>query len=136
MPTSDRQMTTGLGHGETGTVAGPSARRERPFPWTGGNPAAGEQAAAPDERRDEHTTCWPPSHASFISRGAARIQRDGFVLAVNGSVARTHLINAAQHRGRRGARLARRDDREYRPYARKEQRRQPGCIAGRMPAHL
>jgi len=51
-------------------------------------------------------------------------------------IARTHLINAAQHRGRRDARLARRDDREYRQYARKEQRRQAGCIAGRMPAHL
>src|SRR5687767_4878187 len=40
----------------------------------------------------------------------------------------------AQHRGPRGARLARRDDREYREYLREEQRRQPGCIAGRMPA--
>src|SRR4030095_2925626 len=39
----------------------------------------------------------------------------------------------AQHRGRRGARLARRDDREYREYLREEQRRQAGCIAGRMP---
>jgi hypothetical protein len=29
----------------------------------------------------------------------------------------------------RGARLARRDDREYRQYLRKEQRRQPGCPA-------
>ena len=40
----------------------------------------------------------------------------------------------AQHRGRRGARQARRDDREYREYLREEQRRQPGCIVGRMPA--
>src|SRR5580765_2516814 len=44
-----------------------------------------------------------------------------------------HLMNGAKHRGPRGARLARRDDREYREYLRKEQRRQPGCIAGRMP---
>ena len=29
----------------------------------------------------------------------------------------------------RGARLARRDDREYREYLREEQRRQPGCPA-------
>jgi len=29
----------------------------------------------------------------------------------------------------RGARMARRDDREYRQYLRKEQRRQPGCPA-------
>src|SRR4051812_14600110 len=37
------------------------------------------------------------------------------------------------HRGRRGARLARRDDGEYREYLTEEQRRQTGCIAGRMP---
>src|SRR6185295_5784914 len=49
---------------------------------------------------------------------------------------RTHLINAAKHRGRRGAWLARRDDREYREYLREEQRSQAGCIAGRMPAYL
>ena len=36
----------------------------------------------------------------------------------------------------RGARMARRDDREYREYLREEQRSQAGCIAGRMPAHL
>jgi hypothetical protein len=65
VPTADRQIATGLGHGKTGTLAGPSPRRERSFFWTGGNPAAGEQAAAPDERCDEHTTCWPPSHASL-----------------------------------------------------------------------
>jgi hypothetical protein len=29
----------------------------------------------------------------------------------------------------RGARMARRDDREYRKYLREEQRRQPGCPA-------
>jgi hypothetical protein len=52
----------------------------------------------------------------------------------------------ASHRGRRGAPLTRRDDREYREYLREEQRSQPGaptartvrrgvergCIAGRM----
>ena len=32
----------------------------------------------------------------------------------------------------RGARLARRDDREYRKYSREEQRRQPGCPAREM----
>src|SRR5688500_20114427 len=32
----------------------------------------------------------------------------------------------------RGARMARRDDREYREYLRKEQRSQRGCIARRM----
>jgi PadR family transcriptional regulator, regulatory protein PadR len=38
----------------------------------------------------------------------------------------------ASHRGRRGALLTRRDDREYREYLREEQRSQRGCIAGRM----
>src|SRR6059036_128703 len=38
----------------------------------------------------------------------------------------------ASHRGRRCARLARRDDREYREYLREEQRSQTGCSAGRM----
>jgi S-adenosylmethionine:tRNA ribosyltransferase-isomerase len=37
--------------------------------------------------------------------------------------ARTHLRNAAQHRGRRGARRARREEGEYRPYSTDEQRR-------------
>jgi hypothetical protein len=36
--------------------------------------------------------------------------------ALNQKLARTHLINGGEHRGRRGARLARRDDREYRQY--------------------
>src|SRR5262245_58443521 len=47
---------------------------------------------------------------------------------------RTRLINEGEHRGRRGARVARRDDREYREYLSEEQRRQSGCITGRMPA--
>src|SRR5947207_5875317 len=38
----------------------------------------------------------------------------------------------AWHRGRRCARLARRDEREYREYLNEEQRSQPGCSAGRM----
>ena len=36
----------------------------------------------------------------------------------------------------RGARLARRDDREYREYLREKQRSQPGCIAVRMQMEL
>ena len=39
----------------------------------------------------------------------------------------------ALHRGLRCARLARRDEREYREYLSEEQRSQPGCSAGRMP---
>jgi len=42
----------------------------------------------------------------------------------------------ARHRDGRGARLAGRDDREYREYSRKEQHRQPGWIARRMPWDL
>ena len=38
----------------------------------------------------------------------------------------------ARHRGRRCARLARRDEREYREYLNEEQRSQTGCSAGRM----
>jgi hypothetical protein len=37
------------------------------------------------------------------------------------------------HRGRRGARVARRDDREYREYLREEQRGDAEWIVGRMP---
>src|SRR5216683_1232558 len=40
------------------------------------------------------------------------------------------------HRERRCARLARRDDREYREYLREEQRRQAGCSAARMQMEL
>ena len=38
----------------------------------------------------------------------------------------------ASHRDRRGARLTRREEGEYREYSTDEQRSQPGCIAGRM----
>ena len=36
------------------------------------------------------------------------------------------------HRDRRGARLTRREEGEYREYLTDEQRSQPGCIVGRM----
>ena len=36
----------------------------------------------------------------------------------------------------RGARIARRDDREYREYTREEQRREAGCPARNMSANL
>ena len=51
-------------------------------------------------------------------------------------ITRTYLINAAQHRGRRGVWPARREEEEYREYVTDEQRRGTGCIGGRMPAHL
>ncbi len=44
--------------------------------------------------------------------------------------------SAASHRDGRGARLARRDDREYGQYLREEQRRPPGCPARRMQRHF
>jgi hypothetical protein len=40
----------------------------------------------------------------------------------------------ASHRDRRGARIARREEEEYWRYSTDEQRREGGCIAGRMPA--
>src|SRR5688572_30249531 len=42
----------------------------------------------------------------------------------------------SSHRERRGARMARRDDGEYREYLTEEQRSQPGCIAARMQMEL
>jgi hypothetical protein len=41
----------------------------------------------------------------------------------------------ALHRGRRCARPARRDEREYREYLTEEQRSPTGCSAGRMQPH-
>src|SRR6266516_5855395 len=46
------------------------------------------------------------------------------------------FINTVKHRGRRGARVARREEGEYREYLTDEQRREAGCIAGRMPPYL
>src|SRR5688572_24008090 len=79
----------------------------------------------------------PPTPTSSAARTLSQLRRE----------TRTHLINGGEYRGRRGARLARRDDREYREYLSDEQRRQglvpqrgsrvgveAGCIAGRMPA--
>src|SRR5213592_3549188 len=86
-----------------------------------GNPAAETFATGTSRRR-------PTSKAVDSLRLAARGE------------------SPAQHRGRRGAPLTRRDDREYREYLREEQRSQPGaptartvrrgvergCLAGRM----
>ena len=44
------------------------------------------------------------------------------------------FIITVTHRGRRGARPARREEGEYREYLTDEQRRGAGCIGGRMPA--
>ena len=53
------------------------------------------------------------------------MRRVAYALAARGKA-------PASHRGRRGAPLARRDEREYREYLNEEQRSQRGCIAGRM----
>jgi hypothetical protein len=45
-------------------------------------------------------------------------------------------INTVTHRGRRGARLARREEGEYREYVTDEQGREAGCIGGRMPPYV
>src|SRR5688572_19658945 len=42
----------------------------------------------------------------------------------------------AWHRDGRGARIAKRDDREYREYLREAQRSEPGCIGRRMQRGL
>src|SRR5262249_15735452 len=49
---------------------------------------------------------------------------------------RSPRCNSVVHRKRRSARMARRDDREYREYLREEQRGQPGWIVVRMPIEL
>ena len=59
------------------------------------------------------------------SRAGVRHLRPRVRLAARGG-------SPASHRGGRGARLARRDDRAYRGYVREEQRGQAGCIARRM----
>src|SRR5688572_1496312 len=70
------------------------------------------------------TNEWCAGSAAVSTRitAAARAPR---TLAARGG-------SPASHRDERGARLARRDDREYREYLREEQRRQAGCIARRM----
>src|SRR5207247_8501920 len=63
-------------------------------------------------------------NARILRRPAAPVKTDGDLRPV--------VKVPASHRGRRGAPMARRDDREYREYLREEQRSQRGCIAGRM----
>src|SRR5436190_7628091 len=62
-------------------------------------------------------------NARILRRPAAPVKTDGDLRPV--------VKVPASHRGRRGAPMARRDDREYREYLREEQRSQRGCIAGR-----
>jgi hypothetical protein len=45
-------------------------------------------------------------------------------------------VSTVTHRERRGARVARREERAYRGYATDEQRSQAGCIGVRMPPYL
>ena len=54
--------------------------------------------------------------------------RDGCLVA--------RFINTVTHRGRRGARPARREEGEYREYLTDEQRRGTGCIGGRMQTNF
>jgi hypothetical protein len=64
---------------------------------------------------------------------------DVFTRSIRASLSRERCIVERVRSGRstlnedqiaeRGARMARRDDREYREYLREEQRRQPGCPA-------
>src|SRR6202140_2896473 len=75
----------------------------------------------------------PLSHSRSASvdpmKPATPVTRAFITLAARGE-------SPALHRERRGARLARRDDREYREYLREEQRSQVGCSAARMQMEL
>src|SRR5881398_3300 len=48
----------------------------------------------------------------------------------------SRVRNSVTDFSERGARLTRRDDREYREYLREEQRSQPGCPARKMSANF
>jgi hypothetical protein len=65
-------------------------------------------------------------HAGAHRQGKARSARHGQLL-ISASVASP---KSCEHRGRRCARRARREEGAYRVYATDEQRRAPGCSAG------
>jgi len=52
------------------------------------------------------------------------------------SILVSRLGSSLSHRGRRGARPARREEGEYREYLTDEQRRGAGCIGGRMQTNF
>jgi hypothetical protein len=66
-----------------------------------------------------------------MTKAAARL---GTPLGCGGRRLVVRFIITVTHRGRRGARPARREEGEYRQYLTDEQRRGAGCIDGRMPA--
>src|SRR5881275_2005016 len=80
-----------------------------------------------------------PSISRLLRKPNARSSLSSMTRIRASGAAGTLTVRGAtppSHRERRGARLARRDDREYREYLREEQRSQPGCIAARMQKEL
>ncbi len=76
---------------------------------------------------------------SFRSACARALQRRRWTLGRSGSwrlVLVSRLGSSLSHRGRRGARPARREEGEYREYLTDEPRRGTGCIGGRMQTNF
>src|SRR6266536_4530829 len=72
------------------------------------------------------------SGSTGVSASESRKESKSRPFPHHGSILTARGESPASHRGRRGAPMTRRDDREYREYLREEQRSQRGCIAGRM----
>src|SRR5438034_11721288 len=72
------------------------------------------------------------SGSTGVSASESRKESKSGPFPHHGSILTARGESPASHRGRRGAPMTRRDDREYREYLREEQRSQRGCIAGRM----
>ena len=105
------------------------ASAARPVPvsrWTRRRRGCGKRCG-PTGAAASSPRCSPTARSPSGTRRAGPTQRTTLreSAAVRGE-------SRASHRGGRGARLARRDDRTYREYLREEQRRQTGGIARRM----
>src|SRR5437773_3826827 len=72
------------------------------------------------------------SGSTGVSASESRKESKSGPFRHHGSILTARGESPASHRGRRGAPMTRRNDREYREYLREEQRSQRGCIAGRM----
>ena len=95
-----------------------------------GRSAADYKAQGHDDRTFRDKPTIGPVHRDEPSRaGRSAVLRSigSLSLAACGE-------SPSSHRGGRCARIARRETREYREYLSVEQRREAGCIAGRMPS--
>src|SRR5712691_4365952 len=95
-------------------------------------PSSGSIPALERNRREVRIVLM--SHRSLAvimdSRPAVKFKSTGTFPGSDSLTVRGESL--ASHRDRRGAPVARRDDREYREYLSEEQRSHRGCIAGRM----